>query len=114
MTDTGSTPEESEETLSTNRKSAKGAGTLRKRSDGRWEGRYSIGFDAKTGKQIQKSVYGKNQKEVRQKISQIVTEIDDGSYIEPNTMKLGTWMDIWLQDYTGNVKPATYSAYEEH
>ena len=57
MTDTGSTPEESEETLSTNRKSAKGAGTLRKRSDGRWEGRYSIGFDAKTGKQIQKSVH---------------------------------------------------------
>ncbi len=29
-------------------------------------------------------------------------------------MKLGVWMDIWLQDYTGNVKPATYSAYEEH
>lgn len=95
-------------------KSANGAGTLRKRPDGRWEGRYSTGFDLKTGKQIQKSIYGKSQKEVRQKLSQITTEIDDGSFVEPTQMKLGVWMDIWLQDYTGNVKPATYSAYEEH
>ena len=104
MTDTGSTPEESEETLSTNRKSAKGARTLRMRSDGRWEGRYSIGFDAKTGKQIQKSVYRKNQKEVRQKIGQIVTEIDDGSYIEPNTMKLGTYRYSIKGQNKGQVK----------
>ena len=95
-------------------KSANGAGTLRKRPDGRWEGRYSTGFDQKTGKQIQKSVYGKSQKEVRQKLSQITVEIDDGSFVEPTQMKLGVWMDIWLQEYTGNVKPATYSAYEEH
>ena len=46
-------------------KNAKGAGTIRKRPDGRWEGRYSVGFDPKTGKQIQKSVYGSSQKEVR-------------------------------------------------
>ena len=95
-------------------KSAKGSGTIRKRADGRWEGRYSIGTDPKTGKQRQKSVYGKTQKEVRQKLSQITVEIDEGTYVEPTIMKVGTWLDIWLVQYTGNTKPATRSAYEEH
>ena len=95
-------------------KNAKGAGTIRKRSDGRWEARYSIGFNPKTGKQLQKSVYGQTQKEVRQKLTQITAEIDEGTYVEPNSMKLGTWLDIWIKEYTGNLKPSTYSIYESH
>ena len=58
------------------KRSAKGAGMIRKRSDGRWEGRYTKGFDSKTGKQLQKTVYGKTQKEVRQKLTQIAAEIE--------------------------------------
>lgn len=95
-------------------RTAKGGGAIRKRADGRWEGRYSAGFDPKTGKQIQRSIYASTMKEVRLKITQLTAEIDDGSYLEPNHMKLGTWMDIWLRDYTGNLKPATYSVYESH
>ena len=53
--------------MRSNTKNAKGSGTIRKRSDGRWEARYTTGIDPKTGKQTQKSVYGKTQKEVRQK-----------------------------------------------
>ena len=94
------------------KRNASGAGMIRKRSDGRWEGRYTIGFDPKTGKQQQKSVYGASQKEVRQRLTQILSEIDDGSYIEPSNMKLETWLDIWLKEYTMNLKPTTYSCYE--
>ena len=97
-----------------NSKSAKGGGTIRKRPDGRWEGRYTVGFDPMTGKQKQKSVYGKTQQEVRQKLARITVELDEGIYVEPTSMKVGTWLDIWLREYTGNVKPATYSVYEEH
>ena len=95
-------------------KNAKGGGTIRKRSDGRWEGRYSIGLDPQTGKQIQKSVYGATQKEVRQKLTKITNDLDEDIYLEPCRMKLGVWLDTWLKDYTGNVKPKTYSAYEGH
>ena len=97
-----------------NSKNAKGAGTIRKRSDGRWEARYSLGFDPKTGKQVQKSIYGATQREVLQKLAKITTEIEDGSYTDPTNMKLGTWLDIWLADYTGNLKRSTYSVYESH
>ena len=82
-------------------KNAKGGGTIRKRSDGRWEARYTLGIDPKTGKQIQKSVYGKTQKEVRQKLTAITAEIDDGTYIPPDKTTVEQWLTIWLKEYMG-------------
>ena len=40
---------------------ANGEGSIRKRADGRWEGRYTVGHDPKTGKQQFKNVLGKTQ-----------------------------------------------------
>lgn len=88
------------------------SGSIRKRSDGRWEARYTVGFDPKTGKQIQKSIYGKTQNAVRQKLTSIVAEIDSGTYIEPSKMTLNQWLDIWLADYLINLKPSTAFLYE--
>lgn len=95
-------------------RSANGGGSIRKRSDGRWEGRYTLGFDPKTGKQAQKSIYGQTQKEVRQKLTFITAQIDAGTYIEPSKMKTAEWLHVWLQDYIGNVKPATIKSYTDH
>lgn len=95
-------------------KKANGSGTIRKRADGRWEGKYTLGYDPKTGKLIRKSVYGKTQKEVRLALSKIVSEMDSGTYAESSKMKVSQWLDEWLASYTMNIKPATRSAYEEH
>lgn len=79
--------------MKSNTKNAKGSGTIRKRSDGRWEARYTTGIDPKTGKQIQKSVYGKTQKEVRQKLMEVTAEIDSGTYLEQTKDTVGEWLD---------------------
>ena len=42
---------------------ANGEGNIRKRKDGRWEGRYTVGHDPETGKAIIKNVLGKTQTE---------------------------------------------------
>ena len=54
-----------------NKKGANGAGSIRKITTTRngkeytyWQGRYTEGYDACTGKQIQRSITGKTQKEV--------------------------------------------------
>ena len=93
---------------------AQGGGTIRQRPDGRWEARYTVGRDPGSGKQVQKSVYGNTQKEVRQKLNAITKDIDDGVYIEPQKMSVGEWLDIWLKEYLGNVKPTTRRAYSDH
>ncbi len=38
------------------KKRANGEGNIRKRSDGRWEGRYTAGYHAETGERIIKNV----------------------------------------------------------
>ena len=37
------------------KKRANGEGNIRKRSDGRWEGRYTAGYNTETGKRIIKN-----------------------------------------------------------
>ena len=47
---------------------ANGEGNIRKRKDGCWEGRYTVGHDPETGKAIIKNVLGKTQAEVKEKL----------------------------------------------
>lgn len=93
-------------------RNAQGGGTIRQRPDGRWEARYTVGRDPGTGKQIQRSVYGSTQKEVRQKLAQITAAIDKGTYQAPNKITVSEWMDEWLTTFCANkVKPLTLSSY---
>lgn len=95
-----------------NTRAAQGGGTIRQRKDGRWEARYTAGRDPGTGKQVQRSVYGATQQEVRKKLAQLTAAIDAGTYKEPCKMTVGQWLDIWQQDYLGGVKPRTVEAYQ--
>ena len=100
------------------KKSAAGSGSIRKRTlnkNGKqytyWEARYSAGYDPGTGKQIQRTITGKTQKEVSQKLKTITASIDDGTYMEPSKMTVGEWLDIWAVEYLCNVKPRTVDSY---
>lgn len=95
-----------------NTRAAQGAGTIRQRKDGRWEARYTLGRDPGTGRQIQKSVYGSTQQEVRKKLSQAVAALEKGDYFEPAKTSLGEWLDIWLTEYMGDKKYSTVKHYK--
>ena len=55
---------------------ANGEGNIRKRKDGRWEGRYTVGHDPETGKAIIKNVLGKTQAEVKEKLKKAIEETE--------------------------------------
>ena len=101
------------------RKSAAGAGTIRKKTINRagkeytyWEARYTTGYNPGTGKQIQRSITGKTQKEVAQKLKAATAAIDEGTYTAPNKMTVAQWLDIWTAEYLGGVKPSTVTSYK--
>ena len=105
--------------MASSKKNAAGCGSIRKKVVKRngkeypyWEGRYTVGFDPGTGKQIQKSVTGKTQKEVAQKIKELTAALDAGTYIAPSKMSVGQWLDTWQNEYLTNVKPSTVTSYE--
>ena len=82
--------------------------------NGTWEGRYTAGTDERTGKSIRRSVYGKTQKEVRERMRQITNDIDTGSYVAPCSMKYSEWIDIWLSEYLTGRSPLTISQYKSY
>ena len=101
-----------------NKKGANGAGSIRKITTTRngkeytyWQGRYTEGYNACTGKQIQRSITGKTQKEVAQKLRQITAEIDAKTYVAPCKLSISEWMSIWAQDYLVGVKASTAYLY---
>ena len=99
-------------------KSPSGMGNIRKKTNtvnGKtytyYEARYTEGFDPGTGKQIQRSISGKTQKEVAQKLKAALAALDSGTYIAPCKMTVGEWMDVWSKQYLGGVKDSTVAAY---
>ena len=94
-----------------NKRNAQGSGTIRQRKDGTWEARYTTGVNPKTGKQLQKSVYAKTEKEVRKKLTAILSSLDQGTYMEPEKITVSAWCDLWLKDYVGSVKKTTLEQY---
>ena len=94
------------------KKNANNDGSIRKRANGTWEGRYTDGYND-AGRQIQRSVYGKTRKEVADKIRDVLVKKQSGTYIAPSQYRLGDWMIQWLQTYAKNaIKPSTYISYE--
>ena len=95
------------------RKRINGGGTIRQRQDGLWEARVTLGTNPGTGKQMRRSIYGKTQKEVRQKMQQALVALDEGRYAEPSKLALKQWLHTWLDEYTGDVKDATRIRYRQ-
>ena len=81
------------------KKRANGEGNIRKRKDGRWEGRYTAGYDEKTGKRLIKNVLGKTQAEVKEKLAKAVAEAEAVDVRRADEYTLGTWLQTWYELY---------------
>ena len=91
---------------------ANGEGSIRKRKDGRWEGRYTAGRDPVTGKAIYKNVLGKTQAEVKEKLKAAIEK----SAVRTVSMEhytVGQWLDIWMENYAKlQVRASSYKTYQ--
>ena len=88
-----------------------GDGLVRKREDGRWEGRIVVGHK-RDGSPIFKSVFGKTQKETLGKLHQAIELYRDVDLTEDSRMTLGEWMDKWLDEYMlFTVRESTLESY---
>ena len=91
---------------------ANGEGNIRKRKDGRWEGRYTVGHDPETGKAIIKNVLGKTQAEVKEKLKKAIEENVGIDYGRAKTYTVGNWLEVWYENYAKiKMRPSTYLTY---
>ena len=91
---------------------ANGEGNLRKRKDGRWEGRYTAGHDPETGKAIYRNVLGRTQAEARAKLKQAIEEAKQVDPVKAKQYTVGEWMDVWFENYAKvKVRPSSHQTY---
>ena len=92
---------------------ANGEGNIRKRSDGRWEGRYTSGRDPDTGKVIYKNVLAKTQKECKEKLKRAIEENAKVDAIRAKQYTVGRWMDVWFENCAKiKVRPSSHKTYQ--
>ena len=87
------------------RRNLNNTGSIRKRSDGRYEGRYS----APDG--TQRSVYGATFTDCQTKLKAAIGAIDGGKWIQPTKISVADWISIWLRDYQAHTSPRTVKKY---
>ena len=91
-----------------------GDGMVRKRDDGRWEGRIVVGHKA-NGDPIFQHVYAKTQKALTEKLHQSIECYQDVELTEDSRMTLGEWLDRWLAEYKdGTIRPGTLEGYRNY
>ncbi|MBQ4129230.1 MAG: site-specific integrase [Ruminococcus sp.] len=95
------------------KKRKKGAGTLRKRADGRWEARVVIGYDDK-GLPITKCVTALEKTKCLEKLEKLKEEVN---LIQRDTVKadmpFGEWLDFWYRHYCQmTIRLSTQASYE--
>ena len=91
-----------------------GDGMVRKKEDGRWEGRIVVGHKA-NGAPIFRYVYGRTQKELLSKLHQSIETYQDVELTEDSRMTLGEWLDRWLDEYkAGTIRHSTMYGYRQY
>ena len=95
------------------KKRANGEGSIRKRKDGRWEGRYTAGHHPETGKPIYRNVLGKTQSEVKEKLKTAIQETQSLDFSKTGQYTVGQWMDVWYENYAKiKVRPSSHQTYK--
>lgn len=90
----------------------RGEGSIRRRPDGTYEARVSLGCDG-SGRRKSRSVYAKTRGEVQAKLRKVQDEAGRGVLAEPTALTLGQYLDAWLSDVAkAKTSPATWERYE--
>ena len=96
-------------------KRANGEGSIRKRADGRWEGRYTAGYHPETGKRIIKNVLGKTQAECKAKLKKAIEESKALDISRANEYTVATWLRTWFELYAKpHIRPSTMNYYHRN
>ena len=96
------------------RKRKNGEGTIRQRADGRWEGRYVIGYDDR-GYPKTKSVLAKTKRECSEKLQKLKEELGGikSDKVKPD-MLFGDWLEYWYETHSKpKLRPTTQLGYED-
>ena len=94
------------------RRRPSGDGMVRKREDGRWEGRIVVGHK-ENGDSIFRYIYADTQKELTVKLRQNIDLYQGIDLTEQSRMTLAEWLERWLAQMSATLRPSTLEHYRK-
>lgn len=73
-------------------------GSIRKRSDGRWECRFVVGYNP-DGSLKRRSLYAASKQEAVEQMKAALQQVENDEYILPQHLTVGEWLDEWWRVY---------------
>ena len=90
-----------------------GDGMVRRRDDGRWEGRIVVGHK-ENGDSIFRYVYAPTQRELSAKLRQHIDNYQGADLTEQSRMTLSEWLDQWVENMADTLRPNTLRNYRSY
>lgn len=96
------------------KKRSNGEGTIFQRPNGTWAAQITVGRDPATGKLKRLTFSGKTRKEVQEKLTAALAQMQQGIFVEPSKVTVAEWLDTWLNEYKKppKIRPTTWQSYE--
>src|SRR5688572_25284771 len=89
----------------------RGEGSIYQRANGTWCATYSAGYNGQ-GERKRRTVFGETKDDVQKKLQKAMNRATTSLAVEPNRVKLGEFLDRWLNDAAkAAVRATTYSNY---
>lgn len=89
-------------------------GHIRRQSGGSWEIKFDRGRDAGTGRRLTTYItFRGTKREAQVELTRLLSQRDDGSFIEPNKLTLAAFFEQWLEHVRTRVSPRTHERYAE-
>src|SRR5262249_55078042 len=88
-------------------------GSITRRPDGRWMAQVTMGRDPATGKLRRATFYGKTRQDVADKLTKVLRDKQQGTFVAPHKLTLGEWLQTWLWEYKQpRLRQLTFNGYE--
>lgn len=89
-------------------------GHIRKRGEKSWAIVIDLGRDAAGNRRQKWSTVRGLRADAEREMRRLLGSLDDGTYVEPSRLTVGTYLDQWLKNYAkSNVSAKTYERYAE-
>lgn len=88
-------------------------GMVRKRPDGRWEGRVELPPD-KNGKRKRKYVYADKRQECQRKVNELVYQLECSDFADAGRLTVDAYMEQWFSTYCQSLAASTQQSYENY
>lgn len=93
------------------RKRASGEGAIRQRRDGVWEARVTVGWVE--GKQVRRSVYGRSQREVLEKMRPLLAQAHGEEAPQSGNRTVAAFLEEWMAGLDLRLRPSTAKRYRD-